>query len=265
MRCLFYRRRDVAEAQQIVPDLTIRLWLRCRRWAAAQTRAPAARPPQRSISTRVLAELGPWLSFEVPWSRVSMLALPCAHSASSSAPPGRTRRRKTAEHAGRHRVRQHHAGETRAARIIDAHDIALGDAAPPGVVGIDRDRLAPRDLARALTGPGPSGCAGDSAAGWRRDAADRSLPCRAEPFRRLDPGRMRRAIVIAEAGDLLGIKLDAARWRGELVGFPGRRGNPRTSRILRRAAEFPNQPSCQKRSKSGMAAWLVRTCSRQPS
>jgi hypothetical protein len=35
---------------------------------------------QRSISTSTVPELGPWPSFEVPWSRVSMLALPWAQS-----------------------------------------------------------------------------------------------------------------------------------------------------------------------------------------
>jgi hypothetical protein len=38
---------------------------------------------QRSISTSTVAELGPCPSFEVPWSRVSTLAFPCAQSARS--------------------------------------------------------------------------------------------------------------------------------------------------------------------------------------
>ena len=38
-------------------------------------------PVQRSISTMVVAELGPWPSFEVPRSWVSTLALPCAQRA----------------------------------------------------------------------------------------------------------------------------------------------------------------------------------------
>ena len=39
----------------------------------------------------------------------------------------------------------------------------------------------------------------------------------AQPFSRLDPGWMRRAIVIAEPGDLVGIELDAAGGRAQLV------------------------------------------------
>ena len=39
----------------------------------------------------------------------------------------------------------------------------------------------------------------------------------AEPFGRLDPGRVRRTIVVAEAGDLLRVKLDAAGRRRQLV------------------------------------------------
>src|SRR4029077_19962949 len=39
----------------------------------------------------------------------------------------------------------------------------------------------------------------------------------AEPFPRLDPGRMRRAVVITEARDLLGVELDPAGRRAELV------------------------------------------------
>jgi hypothetical protein len=43
---------------------------------------------QRSTSTSALAELGPWLSREVPRSRVSTFALPCAQGASSSSLAG---------------------------------------------------------------------------------------------------------------------------------------------------------------------------------
>src|SRR5262249_891470 len=39
----------------------------------------------------------------------------------------------------------------------------------------------------------------------------------AEPFVRFEPRRVRRAIIVAEAGDALRIKLDASRWRGEPV------------------------------------------------
>ena len=40
--CFIIRRRDVAEAQPIVPDLTIRLLLCCPRWAAARKRGLVA-------------------------------------------------------------------------------------------------------------------------------------------------------------------------------------------------------------------------------
>src|SRR5712691_13147438 len=39
----------------------------------------------------------------------------------------------------------------------------------------------------------------------------------AEPFARLDPGRMRRAIVIPEPVDFVGIELDSPRRRAQLV------------------------------------------------
>src|ERR1700731_615787 len=41
-----------------------------------------------SISTMLVPVDGPWLSFDVPRSWVSTLALPCAHMASSLAPAG---------------------------------------------------------------------------------------------------------------------------------------------------------------------------------
>ncbi len=49
------------------------------------------------------------------------------------------------------------------------------------------------------------------------DEMQRIVQAPAEPFRRLDPGRMRWAIVVAETGDLLGVKLDAPRRRPQLV------------------------------------------------
>ena len=43
---------------------------------------------QRSTCTNAVAELGPWLSRDVPQSRVSTLALPCAQGASSASLAG---------------------------------------------------------------------------------------------------------------------------------------------------------------------------------
>jgi hypothetical protein len=53
-----------------------------------KARTGGAGPVKRSISTSVLAQLGPWLSFDVPWSRVSTLALPCTQTELSSEPNG---------------------------------------------------------------------------------------------------------------------------------------------------------------------------------
>src|SRR5580658_11365325 len=50
----------------------------------SNARTGGSGPVQRSISSMLLPVLGPWLSFEVPRSWVSTLALPCAHSAPSS-------------------------------------------------------------------------------------------------------------------------------------------------------------------------------------
>ena len=47
---------------------------------------------QRSTSTRAVAELGAWLNREVPRSRVSTFALPCAQGASSSSLAGSRKR-----------------------------------------------------------------------------------------------------------------------------------------------------------------------------
>ncbi len=52
----------------------------------SNARTGGSGPVQRSISTMLLPVLGPWLSFEVPRSWMSTLALPCTHSAPSSSP-----------------------------------------------------------------------------------------------------------------------------------------------------------------------------------
>ena len=214
---------------------------------------------QRSTSTSAVAELGPCASFEVPWSRVSTLALPCRQSACSPPSAGSYQAPQDKLHdAGADRVADDRAGEARAARIVDAHHVAVADAARLGVRRIDRDRLAARDLA-AGADRAAIHLAVQAVARLARDEMQRIGlgVLAAEPFPRLDPGRMRRAIVVAEARDLLRIELDPAGRRAQLVLVRDRRGNRRTSRIRRRPPEFPDSRSAQNVSKSGIAAALV--------
>ena len=62
------------------------LGLNHRWWSNARTGGNI--PVQRSISTMLVPLDGPWLSFEVPRSWVSTLALPCAHRVPSSLSAG---------------------------------------------------------------------------------------------------------------------------------------------------------------------------------
>src|SRR5262249_54611473 len=129
--------------------------------------------------------------------------------------PGAARQ---AHHAGADRVGQLRAGEAGAARVVDADQVAILYAARPRVVGVDRDGLAARDLAHGADGAGVhlavqavARLAGDEV---QRIACSRGA---AEPFGRLDPARMRRAVVVAEAGDALRVELDAAGRRRQPV------------------------------------------------
>ena len=157
----------------------------------------------------------PWASRDVPRSAVSTFGLPCTHSASGSA-----RVDRVVPGAGRE---LHDAGRTssvttaparqRAAVVEDAHDVAVGDAARGGVVGVDADRLAAGDLgAPGCARRRRAGCAGASPAGWRSGAAGtRSAAAPPSHSVGLEPGRVAGAVVVAEAGDRLGEELDRAR------------------------------------------------------
>ena len=180
-----------------------------------KARTGGACPFKRSISTSVLAQLGPWLSFDVPWSRVSTLALPCAQSGSSSGPSGSYQ----APHESRSTP-----GETVSVRTAPARQAPRRYRRAPrrhrrcrartASAGLIATASRPATLPCSLTGPGSIWLCRRYAR-LARDEMQRisRCRCRAQPFGRFEPGRMRRTIVIAEARDALGIKLDAARWR----------------------------------------------------
>src|SRR6185437_10315377 len=83
---------------------------------------------------------------------------------------------------------------------------------------MQRDRLAAADLAARRDRAGIH-LAVQAKARLARNQVQRiaASGARAEPFRRLDPARVRRTIVVTEARDLLRIKLDAAGRRRQLV------------------------------------------------
>jgi hypothetical protein len=121
--------------------------------------------------------------------------------------------------AGAHGLGHAYADEAGPARVKNAHDFTIADAAAPGIDGIDRQCLAPAILPLALTAAHPTGCAGGGPAGWRQGAAKRSRLPAAKPFRGFDPSRMRRAAIIGEPGNLLGIQLDPPGGSAQRVTF----------------------------------------------
>ena len=180
--------------------------------------AEAARSSARPRPARWPSS-APAPSFEVPWSRVSTLALPCRQSACSLPSAGSYQAPQDSfTTPGADRVADDGAGEARAARVVHAHHVAVGDAARFRVGRIDRDRLAARDLA-AGADRAAIHLAVQPVARLARDEMQRIGlgVLAAEPFPRLDPGRMRRAVVVAEARDLLRIELDPAGRRAQLV------------------------------------------------
>src|SRR3982074_958956 len=124
---------------------------RCTKLGKSCAVTAGAGPSWRSISTRPGWAMQPWLNLLAPISRVSALGLPCFSSGrleprsagSNQAPvlslttPRRMRSLKRA------------AARAGAAVVEDTHQIALGEAAGGGVLGMQRDRLTAFDLGRA--------------------------------------------------------------------------------------------------------------------
>ena len=168
-------------------------------------------PVKRSTSTVVSWPVQPCARRDVPASRVSTFGLPCTQSDRPPRdPPDRTRRRSAScTTPGRIPSVTRTRGEAGAARVEEADDVAVGDAARRGV-----RRMHARDLAAAMLGRrrcgrrNRAGCAAASPAGWRRAAAAR---LGARHIGRREPGGMAGAIGVAEAGDGLGEDLDPCR------------------------------------------------------
>ena len=209
---------------------------------------------QRSTSTSAVAELGPWLNREVPRSRVSTLALPCAQGASSSSLAGSYQAPQDSRTTpGRTASRNEHAGETRASGIEYAHHLAIADAAVVGIDGVDRKRLSPRGLAeRADRAAHPSGCAICTAAGSTRDAAGTGPPLLRPAIRparsRPDAAGNRRSRTRRSRRN----RARSARRACAACVYRGRRGTPQTARIPRPAAGFQPSPfprTCRTRGR----------------
>jgi hypothetical protein len=110
-----------------------------------------AGPSWRSISTRQVWALQPWLNLLAPVSSVSALGFPCFSSGRleprvSRIEPGAG---TGPDHARADAVAQARGGEAGAAVVEDTHQAALGEAALGGVLGMQRDRLTALDLGRA--------------------------------------------------------------------------------------------------------------------
>src|SRR6478609_4448172 len=119
--------------------------------------------------------------------------------------------------AGRHhRHSRHHigieerTGEASAAGVEQPHDIAVANASPHRVLRVDAHRLAPGNLASARH-RSRIHLRVQAAGGLMRDQVERKTLCggASEPLRRRDPGGMRRAVRITEAGDRLGHDFDS--------------------------------------------------------
>ena len=104
-------------------------------WAVTGGTAPS----HRSTSTSSECADGACASFEVPLSSVSTFGLPCLSMAPMR--PGSTGIVPGAggepDDAGSHHLRHMRAGKTRTAIVVNAHEIALADAAAGGVARID--------------------------------------------------------------------------------------------------------------------------------
>ena len=106
--------------------------------------------------------------------------------------------------------------EAGAAIVEHAQQVAVGDAARGGVGGMHGDRLAALDLGGARMRAVVE-LAVQLVGRLVRQHVQRIALGRlgAQPFGGLQPGRMARAVVVAERGDLLGEDLDPARRRLE--------------------------------------------------
>ena len=120
-----------------------------------------------SISTSTCWPVEPWARRDVPRSGVSTLGLPCTHIGRR---PSRVEPRAGRQLHDRraHVVGDDGAGQAGAPVVEHPHDVAVGDAARRGVVGVDADRLAARDLGRLAVRAGVELAVQPApTAGWR--------------------------------------------------------------------------------------------------
>ena len=212
------------------------------------------------MSTSVVAELGPWLSREVPWSRVSTLALPCAQTRRLPRRPDRTRRRTRAAARPGDTASVTTAPARQAPRALCTR--TTSPSAMPRVAGIGRidgdgfaagDLAARADRARVhLAVQAIARLAGDE---MKRIGRRR---CAAQPFGGLDPGRMRRAVVVAEAARCAR-RYSSIRPDGVAsLCSPDRHENRRAARIPRRAAGFrASRPPRRRRNPEWRPGWCA--------
>ena len=166
---------------------------------------------QRSISTSAVSALVPCASCEVPMSSVSTLGLPWRSGSPSAAAGSNQAPVAMTTTPGHHIAIDDRAGETGAAIVEYAHDVAVADVAAGRVGRADADRLASGDFLPARYRPGihlavqaARGLVGHEMHGpaLRRGAA--------EPLRRRDPGGMRRTVGMLKARNGVGDDLDAS-------------------------------------------------------
>ena len=160
---------------------------------------------------------------------------------------------RKSQHPRRNRVRHDSTGETSAAAVIDAHHVAIGDATPYSVGGIDRDCFTACDLAPLAHGPRVH-LAMQAIPRLARDEMERINAADVAPSHSFGSSQLDAADNHhSESCDEFGIKLYAPRCRGEPMAF--RIGAEiREQHVFLGVLRNRNPPSCQKRSNSGMAA-----------
>ena len=196
-----------------------------------------------SIWTRLSWPVQPWLRVEDGRSAVSTFGLPWRQKR-------RIRRIRVVPGAGgqlddtrTHCVGDDEPGEA-AAAVVErpARRRRRACRARRRRPGACRIGSRPATFADGCARRSRAGCAAGCAAGWRSAAAGTARRSAAEPFVGLEPGRMARAVGVAEAGDGLGEDLDPPARRAAAGDGPDRRGSRRTA-TCRRLGHGSSSPS----------------------
>lgn len=158
------------------------------------------------------------------------------------------------DHAGTQRIRHAQAGEAGAAVVEDPDDVAISQAPAGRVLRVHAHRLAPGDLAVAsMAAVIVLLCS--LVTGWFeiRCSGKRRRGC-AQPLLRGQPGGVAEAILVAEAGDPLRVKLDQSRGRRQRMRL--RIGPKSASSAFTTSGSGKSvTPWRQKASKSGMSRY----------